>query len=194
MSIQTSTFLNQRIAKLIQALMSVDSTEIDRAVEEILITTKYKFNIFTCGNGASASIAQHLACDYTKGSYSKEFNLGPKVISLSDNVPLITAIGNDISFDEIYSYQLRRLAQTADTLFVISSSGQSPNIIKTIEAAKDIGITTIAMTGFNGGRVKELADINIHVKTDEYELTEDCHSFIMQSMAKMIREKISEYV
>lgn len=171
-----------------RGLDSIDYESLTAVVKDLISTIRYDCTIFTCGNGASASISEHWACDWTKGSWVN--NKGPRVISLSSNVPLISAIANDISYDDIYSLQLERLAEPADTLVVISSSGNSPNVVKALEAAKRIGVYTIALTGFDGGKAKELADFNLHVDCQEYEATEDCHSFIMQCLAKYIREEL----
>lgn len=146
-------------------------------------------NIFTCGNGASASIAQHWACDYTKGCSFLERGIKPRVISLSGNIPLMTAISNDISYDEVYSYQLERLADPGDVLITISSSGNSPNVVRAIEVAKTMDVTTIALTGFHGGKCKEMSDIPVHVDLHEYEAAEDVHQAIMHMIAKYIRMK-----
>ncbi len=144
-------------------------------------------NIFTCGNGASAAIAQHWACDYTKGCSVLERAIKPRVFSLSANIPLMTAISNDISYDDVYSYQLLRLANKGDILVTISSSGNSPNVVKALEAAKSMDVTTIALTGFHGGKCKELCDIPLHVDIHEYEAAEDVHQAIMHMIAKYIR-------
>lgn len=165
---------------------SINHDDFEKVAETIVSSIIKKKNIFTCGNGASAAIAQHWACDYTKGCSKGAVN--PRVISLSANIPLMTAISNDISYDYVYSYQLERLANPDDVLITISSSGNSPNVVEAIEKAKEMGVTTIALTGFNGGWCKENADMCIHVDVDEYEATEDVHQAIMHMIAKYIRK------
>ena len=96
-------------------------------------------NIFVCGNGGSASISNHFICDHLKGT-SSNTNLLPKIFSLSSNLEIITAIANDIKYDEIFSFQLSRLARQGDCLITISSSGNSENIIKAIKWAKKINL------------------------------------------------------
>lgn len=187
--INTKIFYNHVISFL-SGMNSLDLKELEAAKCVLLEAIKYDYNIFTCGNGASASIAQHMACDFTKGCFNAENNITPRVISLSDNIPLITAISNDISYDEVYSFQLNSLCYSEDVLFVISSSGNSPNIIRALETAKDKNLITIAMTGFDGGKARELADIKLHVDAPEYEATEDCHQAIMQILAKYLREEL----
>ncbi len=169
---------------------SIDHEEFKKAAELIWMTSisNHRNNIFTIGNGASASIAQHWACDYTKGC--KNGGLRPRVISLAANIPLMTAIANDISFDDVYSFQLDALGQEGDVLVAISSSGNSPNVVKAIETAKSLKIKTIALTGFSpNNKCTQLADISLHVDIQEYEATEDVHQAIMHMIAKYIRNR-----
>lgn len=165
---------------------SVSDATIQKVISVFLAAFDSGATIFTCGNGASAAISSHMACDYTKGTQTRRYY--PRVISLSADVPIITAIGNDISYDEIYSFQLDALAKNNDLLVVFSSSGNSPNIVKALEKAKYRGLKSIAFTGFDGGKAKELADVSVHVDIPEYEATEDVHQALMQIIAKIIRK------
>jgi phosphoheptose isomerase len=169
---------------------SIDHDEFKKAAELIWLTSisNYRNNIYTIGNGASASIAQHWACDYTKGC--KQGGLRPRVISLAANIPLMTAISNDISYDDVYSFQLEALGQEGDVLVAISSSGNSPNVVKAIETAKSLKMKTIALTGFSrDNKCAQLADISLHVDIQEYEAAEDVHQAIMHMIAKYIRNR-----
>jgi phosphoheptose isomerase len=103
----------------------------------------------------------------------------------------MTAISNDISYDDVYSFQLDALGQEGDVLVAISSSGNSPNVVKAIETAKSLKMKTIALTGFDGGKARELADISLHVDINEYEAAEDVHQAIMHMIAKYMRTKNS---
>lgn len=180
-----NTIYNQHKASIAYGLASVDPDAFYNAATRIVQAILTRKQIFTVGNGASAAIAQHWACDYTKGC--SDLYIKPKVISLAANIPLMTAISNDIDYKEVYSYQLQRLAEEGDMLISISSSGNSPNIVKAIEVAKEMGIETIALTGMHGGKCKELADISLHVDLHEYEATEDVHQALMHTIAKYIR-------
>ena len=144
--------------------------------------------LFVCGNGGSAAIANHFIADYTK-LISTGTKLKPKVYSLSNNVEIISAIANDISYEEIFSYQLNRLANKNDALIVISGSGNSPNILKALSYGKKIGLKTIAFTGFTGGAAKKLADISIHVDVHNYGIVEDLHQGMMHIVAQYLRQK-----
>jgi D-sedoheptulose 7-phosphate isomerase/D-glycero-D-manno-heptose 1,7-bisphosphate phosphatase len=168
---------------------SIDHEIFKQATTSIRYAIRTGKTIYTAGNGASAAIAQHWACDYTKGCSDLESGFKPKVISLSANIPLMTAISNDISYDEVYSYQLERLANPGDVFISISSSGNSPSVVRACEVAIDKGMDVIALTGFDGGRTRQLAHYPLHVDIDEYEATEDVHQAIMHMMAKCIRAK-----
>ena len=139
---------------------------------------KRKATIFFIGNGGSAATASHFANDISIGTndYDKPF----KAISLTDNVPILTALGNDFGFDEIFVRQLRVLGQPGDVVVGISASGNSANLLKAFEYAKKINIKTVAITGFDGGKLKTMADEGIHVPTGtkEYGPAEDAHMIL----------------
>lgn len=142
--------------------------------------------LFSCGNGGSAAIANHLVCDCLKGVRTGTL-LKPKVVSLSSTVELITAIVNDIGYDEMFAFQIDSLGGEGDVLIAISSSGESPNILAALERAKSRGMRTIAMTGFSGGEASRLADISLHVNADNYGVVEDVHQSLMHILAQYMR-------
>ena len=113
--------------------------------------------MFACGNGGSASIANHLQCDHVKGVRNGT-DLTTRVFSLSTNIELFSAIANDLGYDMVFEYQLQSLARPGDVLVAVSSSGRSPNIVRALEWANAHGMRTIALTGFSGGPARELAD------------------------------------
>lgn len=143
--------------------------------------------VYSCGNGGSAAIANHLVCDHSK-LVQTDTPLMPRVVSLSSTVEMITAIGNDISFDEIFLYQLRSLARPGDVLITISSSGNSENIVRAAAWAKENEVAVISMTGFSGGRSAGLADVNLHVTADNYGIIEDVHQALMHILAQYVRQ------
>lgn len=189
MSIETDIIFDH-LSTINIGFASIDHEQFKKAAELIWLTSisNLRNNIYTIGNGASASIAQHWACDYTKGC--KRGGLRPRVISLAANIPLMTAIANDISYDDVYSFQIDALGQEGDVLVAISSSGNSPNVVKAIETAKSLKMKTIALTGFKSdNKCTQLADISLHVDIQEYEAAEDVHQAIMHMIAKYIRNK-----
>jgi D-sedoheptulose 7-phosphate isomerase/D-glycero-D-manno-heptose 1,7-bisphosphate phosphatase len=143
--------------------------------------------VFSCGNGGSAAIANHLQCDHVKGVHAKT-GMTPKVVSLSANVELLTAIANDVAFEEVFAYQLQCHARRGDVLIVISSSGRSPNILRALEYAQHHGLHTIALTGFDGGNARTMADVAIHVDLANYGIVEDVHQSVMHALAQFIQQ------
>lgn len=137
--------------------------------------------------GGSAAIANHLVCDHCK-LVRADTDLSYKIVSLSTTIEMITAIGNDISYDEIFSYQLSTLAGPADALITISSSDDSENIVRAALLAKENDIPVISMTGFSGGRSAKIADINFHFHAENYEVVEDTHQSLMHILAQHIRQ------
>ena len=197
MSTEIENILVQHREEVLKGLKSIKLNRLDQAAKVICKAIKERRNIYTIGNGASASIAQHWACDYTKGSSQLNPENGKflkvRVHSLAANIPLMTAISNDISYDEVYSYQLERLGAPGDVLIAISSSGNSPNVVKAIDAAIKEKMSVITLTGFDGGEAMKLANqyilgVNVHVDCPEYEAAEDCHQAIMHMIAKYIRK------
>lgn len=165
--------------KYLQLVMqNVDTTEIGRFIETLLDARHRGATVFFIGNGGSAATASHFANDLAFGT--NEYKQPFRVISLTDNVPVLTALGNDFGYEEIFVRQLRVLGKQGDVLVAISASGNSPNLIKAFESAKTIGIKTVAITAFDGGKMKAMADEGIHVPTEpkEYGPAEDVHMIL----------------
>jgi D-sedoheptulose 7-phosphate isomerase len=156
-------------------LRRIDPEEIGHFIQTLLQARERAATVFFIGNGGSAATASHFANDLLIGTnhYEKPF----RTISLADNVPILTAIGNDFGYEEIFVRQLRSLGKSGDVLVAISASGNSPNLIQAFEYANSAGIGTIAITAFDGGRMKALASQGIHVPTElkEYGPAEDAH-------------------
>jgi D-sedoheptulose 7-phosphate isomerase len=170
------------------AAASVDRDQLRRAAEVIERTVARGGTIYACGNGGSAAIANHLACDCLKGIRT-DSSIKPRVSSLSATIELITAIANDISYEEIFRFQLSSLGKPGDALIAISSSGQSPNIVNALSWARENGIDTIAMTGFGGGQAGSVADINLHVRAENYGVVEDVHQSLMHLLSQYVRHR-----
>lgn len=168
-------FAKAYIKYLQSVLQRVDTAEIGRFIETLLDARERGATVFFIGNGGSAATASHFANDLSIGTndYEQPF----RVISLTDNVPIITAIGNDFGYEEIFVRQLRIHGEKGDVLVGISASGNSPNVIRAFDFARSAGIKTVAITAFDGGRMKTMADEGIHVPTEpkEYGPAEDTH-------------------
>lgn len=156
-------------------LMSIDAKEIGCFIKTLLDARSRGATIFFIGNGGSAATASHFANDLAIGTndYEQPF----RVISLTDNVPVITALSNDYGYDEIFVRQLRVYGKKGDVLVGISASGNSANLISAFNFANSAGIKTVALTAFDGGKMKSIADEGIHVPTGpkEYGPAEDAH-------------------
>lgn len=170
-----------------QAGSSIDPAALDKAAALLLNAYTLGATVFACGNGGSAAIANHLQCDHLKGVRTAT-DLVPRVVSLSTNIELITAIANDLAYEDIFSYQLQSQATPGDVLIAISSSGSSPNILRALTWARHHDIRTIALTGFSGGEAMCIADVAIHVNGANYGVIEDLHQAIMHALAQYIRQ------
>lgn len=174
-------------SQLAAAAASVDRSQLRAATALIEGALKGSHWIYGCGNGGSAAVSNHLHCDFSKGMQTDTAYL-PRVISLSANLETILAIGNDIGFEDVFVYQLRTTAKPGDVLMTISSSGNSENIVRPIEWARQNGVKTIALTGFDGGRSKRAADVSLHVDSHNYGVVEDVHQSLMHTLAQFIRQ------
>lgn len=181
-----SLFARAYFQRLAAGAETVDPAMIDASAKLLAERSLSGRMIFSCGNGGSAAIANHLVCDCMKGVRTSS-TLHPRVHSLSTTVETITAIGNDFGYEQIFEFQLESLGQPGDVLVAISSSGDSPNIINALTRARELGIASIAMTGFTGGRARSIADISLHVDAHNYGVVEDVHQSLMHILAQYLR-------
>ena len=173
--------------EIARAASSIEPAALDRAAGILLDAYTRGAGVFSCGNGGSAAIANHLQCDHMK-SIRTTTDLAPRVVSLSANVELLTAIANDIGYEDVFAYQLQSQSGPGDVLIAISSSGRSPNIVRALTWARDHGLATIALTGFDGGEARAVAEVVIHVDGANYGIVEDLHQTIMHALAQYIRQ------
>jgi len=170
-----------------RAFGSVEPAAFDKAAAILVEAYTRGAAVFACGNGGSAAIANHLQCDHLKAIRTKT-DLAPRVVSLSTNIELLTAIANDLAYEEVFAYQLQSQASAGDVLIAISSSGRSPNIVRALTWARDHGLRTIALTGFGGGDARTVAEVSIHVEASNYGIVEDLHQTVMHALAQYIRQ------
>ena len=168
-------FATAYLQYLSQVLSRIDVGEIAAFVTEVLDARSRGARIFFLGNGGSAATASHFANDVAIGSraWQKPF----RAMSLTDNVAVMTAIGNDYGYDQIFVLQLKTLLMPGDVVVAISASGNSPNVLRAVEYANQIGAITIGLTGFDGGQLRRIASKSVHVPTNigEYGPVEDAH-------------------
>jgi phosphoheptose isomerase len=173
--------------EMARAAGSIEPAALDHAAAILIDAYTRGAGVFSCGNGGSASIANHLQCDHVKGVQTGT-DLHPRVMSLSTNVELLTAVANDIGYEDVFTFQLRSQAQPGDVLVAVSSSGRSPNIVGAVTWARDHDLRTIAITGFGGGGARAVAEVAIHVDSTNYGVVEDLHQGIMHALAQYIRQ------
>jgi D-sedoheptulose 7-phosphate isomerase len=166
--------------------------QMERVTELLLRAYEQQHTVFVFGNGGSAALAPHFACDLSKGTVngsSKRF----RVMALTDNVPLITAWANDSKYEDIFAEQLSNFAAPGDIAFAISASGNSPNVLKALKVAKQLGSVTTGLTGFSGGRMLGLCDECIVVPCDNMQIIEDLHLSIAHSIFTCVRSAIQQH-
>jgi D-sedoheptulose 7-phosphate isomerase/D-glycero-D-manno-heptose 1,7-bisphosphate phosphatase len=182
-----SAYFGDYARELARASATVDRQALDQAAALLLDAYLRGATVFSCGNGGSAAIANHMQCDQVKGVRTGT-DLSPRLVSLSSNVELLTAIANDLAYEEIFTYQLQSQAAPGDVLVAVSSSGRSPNIIGPLEWARENGVATIALTGFSGGGARAAAQVAVHVDSANYGVVEDLHQAIAHGLAQYLRQ------
>jgi D-sedoheptulose 7-phosphate isomerase len=182
--------LDHYLADFTQLLKKVDPKQVQTMVDlltEAYVNDKY---VFIIGNGGSGANASHLCEDLGKGTlhdFEKQKRL--KVMSLTDNTPYILAWGNDTSYDRVFVEQLKNFAEPGALLISISGSGNSPNVLKTVEYANAHGMKTLGVTGYDGGKLKKLAQHNVHVPSFNMGAVESVHSVLFHYLLDTLYEK-----
>lgn len=172
--------------RLHTALDGIDGREMSQLASELLAARQRKSTIFLAGNGGSAATVGHLAVDWMLGT---EVDDPPfRILSLSDNVASLSATGNDKAFDLVFARPLRRLGEEGDVLVVVSASGNSSNLLAAVDVAREKGVRVVAMTGFDGGKLKSLADVSVHIPTvlGDYGVAEDLHLSVGHIIKEML--------
>ena len=182
-----ATYFSAYVEETARSAASVGAAAVARAAAILLDAYTRGATVFSCGNGGSASIANHLQCDHTK-NVGNSTDLCPRVMSLSGNVEVLTAIANDHAYKDVFTHQLRSQSRPGDVLVAVSSSGRSANIVTALSWARDHGLRTISLTGFDGGKARTIADVSIHVDGTNYGVIEDMHQAIMHALAQYIRQ------
>lgn len=189
-NLNPKTFIDNYLDEVRRCLASLDKEKIELVIDILVAAYKKDRKVFIVGNGGSASTASHMACDLGKGTLQRVYDNTERrfrVISLTDNVALMTAFANDLSFDDIFVQQLRNLVETDDIVIALSGSGNSRNIVKAIEYAKSCGAVTIGILGFKtGGKAGKLVDYSILTDSTHYGPIEDIESVVNHLIASWI--------
>jgi len=192
---KTSEFAKNYIANLKTVLDRLPLEALDRVVEAIETAHATGRRVFIVGNGGSAATASHMMNDLCKGTLGHKGDAPWKrfrVIALTDNVSLMTAWANDTDYNHIFSEPLKNLAEPGDLLVAISASGNSPNILAAVEAAKALGVCVVGLTGFGGGKLAEQADVAFVVPSDGYGRVEDVHMILDHIITGYLYEKLKQ--
>lgn len=179
--------MQEYLDEVFNVASSVDKSVLREVIDELNSCASRLGTIFIAGNGGSAAIASHFATDLIKSGYIRGRSI--KAISLVDNVPLITATSNDFSYSDVFGWQLNQLYSSGDIVFVISSSGNSVNIKKLLEAASKLHLKTISLSGFDGGdiAIDSTYPLITYSQIGSYGPVEDSHSIICHYIAKELR-------
>ncbi len=176
------TFTESYVDKLVGTLRSLDLSKIDRAIEWLREARDNGQTVFTCGNGGSASTASHFVCDIVKGaSFQREKRF--RIMALTDNLAAITAYSNDVGYECVFVEQLKNFAKPGDVVIAISGSGNSPNVLRAIEYANEVGCKTIGMTGRDGGQLGGLVQLNVLAADPHMGRIEDAHLIACHMLA-----------
>ena len=182
--------LQNYLSQLQHALAALDLQAVERARDLIADARERRGQVFLCGNGGSAATASHMANDLGKGaSYGRQREKRFRVAALTDNIPWMTALANDVDYDAIFAEQLRNLGEPGDLLIAISGSGNSANVLNAVAVAGELGITTIGWTGFGGGMLKDRVDLAIVVDSHHMGRVEDVHTVLMHLMCYYFMEE-----
>ena len=184
--LKSRDFYFEYIDKKNTLLRNINLKNLDKIINLLKKGFNNNVTLYTCGNGGSSSLSDHFTCDFIKQTNTKT-NLKVKSISLTSNMALISAVANDINYNQIFSFQIKKLCKKNDILFLFSVSGSSPNLIEAIKAAKKIGVKVVSLTGFNGGKLSRLSDFNLNFPIANYGIVEDCHITIMHYLSQYLR-------
>ncbi len=181
--------INNYFSGLSLLLAKIDRDDLVDAFKVVEKKLKQRRTIFLAGNGGSAATASHALVDLNKTilGYKNYRHIRLRAICLSDNTPTLTAIGNDLSFDSIFSESLKNLANPGDLLIVITGSGNSPNIIKALNTAKDLQVETLGLLGFKGGKALKLVNHKVLIKSESFGHIEDAHMIFIHLLTEYLK-------
>lgn len=185
------------MVRLKEEIDRIDLGEVERLSDVIYETWQKDRFIFIFGNGGSATLASHLCEDLGKGCF-REKDLAAdcvkrmRVLSLTDNVGYLTALGNDMGYEQVFVQQLASYGQSGDLAIGISGSGNSPNVLRAVEWANAKGLTTFAMTGYDGGKLKQLCHHSLHVPLDDMGMVESIHGCVIHWLIDDLHARLNQ--
>jgi D-sedoheptulose 7-phosphate isomerase len=186
----TKSFITSYIKNLKYSLDKLNLDRIDRIVDILWSAYLDDKQVFIMGNGGSASTASHFACDLGKGTVV-ENKKRLRVMSLNDNMALVTALSNDISYEEVFKEQLTNLINPGDVVIAITASGDSPSILKAVECAHRNSAISVGLIGFEGGKLGPLVDEMIVVDSTDYGCIEDMHLILVHMISQCLKHRVA---
>jgi len=181
----------QYFEELQRVLVSLPKDGIDQIADMLVAAYIAGRMVYLCGNGGSAALASHFACDLGKGTANCNGGKRFRALALTDNLPTLTAWANDSSYDDVFSEQLRNFVQPHDVAFAISGSGNSKNVLNALQVAREAGAVTVGISGFEGGAMKALCDLCVIVPSNNMQIIEDLHLAIAHSIFRIVCTRMS---
>jgi D-sedoheptulose 7-phosphate isomerase len=181
----------QYFEELQRVVTGLSHDGIDQIADALYKAYESERVVYTFGNGGSASLASHFACDLGKGTAYCNGGKRFRALALTDNLPALTAWANDSSYEDIFSEQLRNFVHPQDVAFAISGSGNSKNVLNALEVAREAGATTLGISGFEGGQMKSLCDICVVVPSNNMQIIEDMHLAMAHSIFRIVYSRMS---
>jgi len=181
----------QYFEELQRVVIGLSHDAINQIADTLVKANESERMVYLFGNGGSASLASHLACDLGKGTAYCNGGKRFRVLALTDNLPTLTAWANDSSYEDVFSEQLRNFVQPHDVAFAISGSGNSKNVLNALEVAREVGATTVGISGFQGGKMKALCEICVVVPSDNMQIIEDVHLAMAHSIFRIVYSRMS---
>lgn len=180
--------IKEYFEKEIEVIKKLDIDEIEKSVKAIKDAYEREAYIYVFGNGGSAATASHFVCDFNKGICEKKEKKF-KLVCLNDNMPVVTAVANDISYEDIFYFQLVNRLKPDDLVLAISGSGNSKNVLKAVDYAKEVGAKVVGVSGYSGGKLREKADYHLHAGVDDMQITEDIHMMFDHMMYRVLTKE-----
>ena len=185
---------SQYFQNLQQVITRLSHDDVDQIADALVKANESGKMVYLFGNGGSASLASHLACDLGKGTAYCSGGKRFRVLALTDNLPTLTAWANDSCYEDVFSEQLRNFVQPGDIAFAISGSGNSKNVLKALHVARTVRATTVGISGFEGGSMKSLCDICAVVPSDNMQVIEDLHLAMAHAIFRIVCSRLSRRV
>lgn len=176
-------------AEMASMLGRIDHGAVERFAELVFVAWRDRKRAFVFGNGGSAATASHYVADMVKTA-SVDGQRRLMAFCLADNVGMLTALGNDVSYEQVFAFPLASYANAGDLAVAISCSGNSPNVLRACEWAREHGLNVVALTGLSGGKLKDLAHVHVNVPSDNYGVIEDLHMSVGHVVCQMLKTKI----